>query len=233
MAVRPRDLFALAILVWIPAPRVAHASTAGSSDAIAAPADSTTASDSASDSPAASTGGPEGRGSSRAPRAVTRLGSDCWYVAADRLWFRPRAAAPDSARADRVATDCRRVAERREAAGGKGASARAARAALLRVGRSSSFPSGHTSIYFETETILSHHARSRWVAVPLYALAVTGATQRVQARAHWPSDVFIPAVTGTLIARTVVRRTEERDARWVTQMGIEGGTMRIAVAHRF
>ncbi len=69
-----------------------------------------------------------------------------------------------------------------------------------------SFPSGHTSVVFEVATILSEHAR-RWpVTVTTYALATTVAIQRVDSRNHWASDVLVPAVSGTLIARALVER---------------------------
>ena len=73
-----------------------------------------------------------------------------------------------------------------------------------------SFPSGHTSVVFEIATVLSHHAR-RWpVTVATYALATTVAVQRVESGNHWASDCFIPAVTGTVIAHTVVLRNQQR-----------------------
>ena len=69
-----------------------------------------------------------------------------------------------------------------------------------------SFPSGHTSVVFELATILSQHAQ-RWpVTVTTYALATTVAIQRVDSGNHWASDVVVPAITGTLIARTIVDR---------------------------
>lgn len=70
-----------------------------------------------------------------------------------------------------------------------------------------SFPSGHASIAFELATVVSMHAR-RWpVTAGAYALATTVAIQRVDSRNHWPSDVIVPAVTGSFIARTVVQRS--------------------------
>jgi membrane-associated phospholipid phosphatase len=69
-----------------------------------------------------------------------------------------------------------------------------------------SFPSGHTSVVFEVATVLSEHAR-RWpVTAVTYGLAATVAIQRVDSGNHWASDVIVPAITGTLIARTIVDR---------------------------
>jgi undecaprenyl-diphosphatase len=78
--------------------------------------------------------------------------------------------------------------------------------------RGTSFPSGHASVAFELATILSHHARSLPVTVACYGLATTIALQRVDARTHWPSDVLFGAVTGTVVARTVLRRHQARRA---------------------
>jgi membrane-associated phospholipid phosphatase len=75
-----------------------------------------------------------------------------------------------------------------------------------------SFPSGHTSVLFEIATVVSEHVHSAPVAATLYAAATLGAVQRVESQNHWPSDVLFPAVTGTVIAHTIVRRNAERRA---------------------
>lgn len=100
-------------------------------------------------------------------------------------------------------------------------------------GKGTSFPSGHTSIYFEAATILSHHARVWPAAVVFYGIATVGAVQRVQARAHWASDVFLPIISGTLIGQTVARRNEEREARWQPRIDTDGGSLRIGIQRRF
>jgi hypothetical protein len=97
-----------------------------------------------------------------------------------------------------------------------------------------SFPSGHTSIFFEIATVVSEHVRSAPVTAGLYTLAALGAVQRVESQNHWPSDVFVPAVTGTLIARTIVRRNAER--REQGRMGVSvvrdaGWTPLLTVRH--
>jgi membrane-associated phospholipid phosphatase len=77
-------------------------------------------------------------------------------------------------------------------------------------GDGTSFPSGHASVAFELATILSHHARSRPVTALAYGLAGVMALQRVDSESHWPSDVFVAAVTGHVVARTIVRRADAR-----------------------
>lgn len=97
--------------------------------------------------------------------------------------------------------------------------------------KGNSFPSGHTSVMFEAATVLAHHAHSTPVAVLLYTLAGAGALERVHSRNHWPSDLILSAVSGTLIARTVVRRHEERTAGLKTGFFIEDdGTLRLGVS---
>ena len=85
-----------------------------------------------------------------------------------------------------------------------------------------SFPSGHASVVFEVATILSHHADRLPVTVAAYTIAGAVALQRVESGNHWPSDVLISAISGTLIARTVVRRNEERQVAVVPLVRPDG-----------
>lgn len=78
-------------------------------------------------------------------------------------------------------------------------------------GGGTSFPSGHTSVAFELATIASMNAHSRPVTIVAYTLATSMALQRIESGNHWPSDVFISAVYGTLVSRTVVRLHEARE----------------------
>jgi membrane-associated phospholipid phosphatase len=87
-----------------------------------------------------------------------------------------------------------------------------------------SFPSGHTSVLFETATIVSEHVHSTPVTVILYAAAGLGAVQRVESQNHWPSDVLFPAITGTVISHTIVRRNAERRAKDGTAVERTGWT---------
>ena len=61
-----------------------------------------------------------------------------------------------------------------------------------------SFPSGHATVSFACATILTF-ALPR-LAVPFYALAALIAFSRVYVGVHYPSDVVVGAVLGTLIA---------------------------------
>ena len=101
-----------------------------------------------------------------------------------------------------------------------------------------SFPSGHTSIFFEIATVVSDHVHYAPVTVTLYAAAMLGAVQRIESQNHWPTDVLAPAVTGTLITRTVVRRNAERrergptslrDAGWTPTLGVGRGGLQVGV----
>ncbi|HYM81178.1 MAG TPA: phosphatase PAP2 family protein, partial [Candidatus Limnocylindria bacterium] len=97
-----------------------------------------------------------------------------------------------------------------------------------------SFPSGHASVIFELATIASHHARSRPVSILAYTLATTVALQRVEARTHWPSDVFIAAATGHIIAKTITRRHDERRENAATSsLRLETGGSDVRLVYRF
>jgi len=89
-------------------------------------------------------------------------------------------------------------------------------------GKGTSFPSGHTSVVFELATIATMNTHSLPVGIAAYGLATTVALQRVASRNHWPSDVFVAGMYGTLVARTVVRLHEVR----------EGGNATLGVAPR-
>lgn len=95
-----------------------------------------------------------------------------------------------------------------------------------------SFPSGHASVVFELATILSHHARSTPVTVLAYAAATSVALQRVHDSTHWPSDVYVAAVSGTLIARTVIGRNESR-ALALAPVSLGNGGVGLAGVVRF
>lgn len=77
-------------------------------------------------------------------------------------------------------------------------------------GHGTSFPSGHTSVLFELATITSAHVHFLPYTVGAYSVATALALQRVSSENHWPSDVFVAAVYGTLTARTIVRLHRER-----------------------
>ena len=78
---------------------------------------------------------------------------------------------------------------------------------------SDSFPSGHASVVFEVATVAAHHTRSIPLRVLYYAIATSISLQRVDSFSHWPSDIFVGAVIGTTVARTLVRRHDEAKKR--------------------
>lgn len=104
---------------------------------------------------------------------------------------------------------------------------------LFELNGGTSFPSGHTSVVFEIATILSHHLKSPVASVALYTMAGTVAVERVHSNQHWASDVFLSAITGTLIARTVVRRHEERGAAFHPVFSMSQGGVHAGVGARF
>jgi membrane-associated phospholipid phosphatase len=83
----------------------------------------------------------------------------------------------------------------------------------FKVGRGTSFPSGHASTAIQVATVLSHHVRSTPVSVALYGLAGTVAWQRITSEEHWASDVWLGAAYGWAVARLVIRLHEEDAVR--------------------
>lgn len=75
--------------------------------------------------------------------------------------------------------------------------------------RSTSFPSGHTSIAFATATSLTLVYPQWYVVVPAYLWAGAVGYSRMYVGAHYPSDVLVGAVLGTASAFVVhyVRQT--------------------------
>jgi membrane-associated phospholipid phosphatase len=77
-----------------------------------------------------------------------------------------------------------------------------------------SFISGHSAIAFAISTTLAMEFRDqKWVAPVVYSLATLTGLSRIYDNRHWASDVFIGALTGHLIAKTVMRRQFDRDGK--------------------
>ena len=62
---------------------------------------------------------------------------------------------------------------------------------------------------FEVATVAAHHTRSVPLRILYYAIATSISLQRVDSFSHWPSDIFVGAVIGTAVARSIVRRHAE------------------------
>jgi hypothetical protein len=91
---------------------------------------------------------------------------------------------------------------------------------VFQIAHGTSFPSGHSSVDFELATILSHHVPWWPAKAVIYGAATSMVLQRVDSSNHWPSDVFISAVYGHLVARTVVHRHERRQAEGKPMLGV-------------
>ena len=73
-----------------------------------------------------------------------------------------------------------------------------------------SFPSGHASNIMQTASILSHHVDFVPFTVAAYTVAVSVFTQRITGDGHWPSDVYVGAAYGWLIAEEIFERNRNR-----------------------
>ncbi len=71
------------------------------------------------------------------------------------------------------------------------------------LGKGSSFPSGHSMMAFSIATVFArrHGDRHKWVPWVAYAAATAVSFSRATTGEHFPSEVFIGAATGYVIAR--------------------------------
>ncbi len=75
------------------------------------------------------------------------------------------------------------------------------------IGKGTSFPSGHALMSFSVATVFARRYRQhRWVPYVAYGLASVLSFSRVTTGAHFPSDVFVGAALGYVIARYDVVR---------------------------
>jgi membrane-associated phospholipid phosphatase len=84
-----------------------------------------------------------------------------------------------------------------------------------------SLPSGHASVVFELAAIAAHETRDTPFSIPVSTVAHFAAAsvsmQRIDSGNHWPSDVYVGAVSGALVSRTLLAR---RDARRADDDGV-------------
>ncbi len=70
-----------------------------------------------------------------------------------------------------------------------------------------SFPSGHAIGAFSIATVIANrYSRHRWVPIAVYGLATAVSLSRITTSAHFPSDVFLGASLGYVIAKFQVLR---------------------------
>ena len=65
-----------------------------------------------------------------------------------------------------------------------------------------SFPSGHSAFAFTMATIMSHQYPK--LRIPLYLMAVGTGFSRVYLGRHYPSDVLVGAIIGTLVGVQII-----------------------------
>lgn len=94
---------------------------------------------------------------------------------------------------------------------------------------STSFPSGHTINAFMLATVVSENVHRSWFTGVAYTGAVCVGLQRIEADAHWASDVFLSAVAGIAIARGVVGLHEQRRLAVMPRTGPAGTGLSLAI----
>jgi membrane-associated phospholipid phosphatase len=74
-----------------------------------------------------------------------------------------------------------------------------------------SFPSAHTMTAFSIATVLaSTYKDKKWVAILSYSLAGLAGLSRLNDDEHWASDVFVGAVLGIAIGKTIYNNSVEK-----------------------
>ncbi|MDP8205378.1 MAG: phosphatase PAP2 family protein [Candidatus Electryonea clarkiae] len=73
-----------------------------------------------------------------------------------------------------------------------------------------SFFSGHTSTMMQQVVIWTHHIDYLQFTLGAYGVAAAACAQRINSTSHWPSDVFVGAVIGYIVARQVTTRNDTR-----------------------
>ncbi|MFA5032417.1 MAG: phosphatase PAP2 family protein [bacterium] len=68
-----------------------------------------------------------------------------------------------------------------------------------------SFPSGHTSTAFALASVVSDLYDNKWIDFIAYGTAVLGGWARINNNQHWTSDVFMGAVIGISVGKTLVK----------------------------
>ena len=76
-----------------------------------------------------------------------------------------------------------------------------------------SFPSGHTATAFAISTVLANRIDNPIATVALYGLAGFTGYQRIYDNKHWFSDVFVGAVIGYFIGRSIVSSEDNRGSK--------------------
>ena len=67
-----------------------------------------------------------------------------------------------------------------------------------------SFPSGHTADAFAMATALCHYIPNKYYHIPIYLLATAVGLSRIHDNKHWASDVFMGAVIGTAVTKSIL-----------------------------
>ncbi len=95
-----------------------------------------------------------------------------------------------------------------------------------------SFPSGHAGTAFSTASVLAetYGHENPWVPYLAYGLATGTALARVDDNRHWFSDVFIGAVIGYFVGKTVTRYSPFLESNNITLLPFKRG---LGLAYRF
>ena len=67
------------------------------------------------------------------------------------------------------------------------------------------FPSGHTSTAFAAATVVAMSYNAWWIKISSYSLATLAGLSRIHDNKHWASDVFVGALLGWWVGRSIAK----------------------------
>ncbi len=77
-----------------------------------------------------------------------------------------------------------------------------------------SFYSGHTTEAFTFATIISQYFKNKVVSLITYSIATLTGIERVYNNKHWISDVFLGAVIGVIIGKSIIENNTDYFYNW-------------------
>lgn len=99
-------------------------------------------------------------------------------------------------------------------------------------GQATSFFSGHSSTAFAFAGVLSHHVNNLPLTIFIHGVAAGVGVQRIKDRRHWPSDVFVGAIVGSVMTRAVLNRKESSRLNIYPSVDLENEVAFLQITYR-
>ncbi len=77
-----------------------------------------------------------------------------------------------------------------------------------------SFYSGHTTEAFTLSSIIANYFKNTYISILAYTVSALTGIERVYNNKHWTSDVFLGAVTGIIIGKSIIDNNTDIHYDW-------------------